>query len=49
MPDKVKASMVDAVTRYAADVRRRNFPGAEHVYRMEAGEEEKLTALLASL
>ena len=42
----LKASMVDAVTRYAADVRARAFPGAEHVYKMEAGEEEKLGALL---
>ncbi|HKN64839.1 MAG TPA: 3-methyl-2-oxobutanoate hydroxymethyltransferase [Gemmatimonadaceae bacterium] len=45
---EVKASMVDAVTRYAADVRARSFPGAEHVYRMEAGEEAKLAALLGS-
>ena len=43
---EVKASMVDAVARYAADVRARTFPGTEHVYRMEAGEEEKLGALL---
>ena len=43
---ELKASMVNAVTRYAADVRARSFPGAEHVYRMEAGEEEKLAALL---
>lgn len=46
---EVKASMVDAVARYAADVRGRNFPGAEHVYRMETGEEDKLEALLGSL
>ena len=43
---KLKASMVDAVTRYAAEVRARRFPGPQHVYRMEAGEEEKLGALL---
>jgi 3-methyl-2-oxobutanoate hydroxymethyltransferase len=42
----VKASMVDAVTRYAEEVRARSFPGPEHVYRMEAGEEDKLGALL---
>ena len=43
---ELKAAMIDAVTRYAADVRARSFPGAEHVYRMEAGEEEKLGMLL---
>ena len=46
---ELKTSMVDAVARYAADVRARSFPGPEHVYRMEAGEEEKLDALLASV
>ena len=43
---EVKGSMIDAVTRYAAEVRARSFPGPEHVYRMEAGEEDKLGALL---
>ena len=43
---ELKASMIDAVTRYAAEVRARSFPGPEHVYRMEAGEEDKLGALL---
>jgi 3-methyl-2-oxobutanoate hydroxymethyltransferase len=42
---EVKASMIDAVTRYAAEVRARSFPGPEHVYRMEASEEEKLGGL----
>ena len=45
---ELKASMVDAVTRYASEVRGRSFPGPEHVYRMEAGEEEKLAALLGA-
>lgn len=43
---EVKAAMIGAVTRYAEEVRARSFPGPEHVYRMEAGEEDKLGALL---
>lgn len=43
---ELKARMVDAVTNYAADVRARRFPGPQHVYKMEAGEEEKLRARL---
>jgi 3-methyl-2-oxobutanoate hydroxymethyltransferase len=38
----LKAEMIDAVTRYASDVRARRFPGPEHEYRMEAAELEKL-------
>jgi 3-methyl-2-oxobutanoate hydroxymethyltransferase len=38
---ELKAAMVDAVRQYASDVRARRFPGPEHVYRMEAGEEER--------
>jgi ketopantoate hydroxymethyltransferase len=34
--------MIDAVARYAADVRARRFPGPEHVYRMDPAELEKL-------
>jgi 3-methyl-2-oxobutanoate hydroxymethyltransferase len=43
---EVKKVMLDAVTRYAEDVRARRFPGAEHEYRMEAAEIEKLKGLL---
>jgi len=43
---ELKSAMVDAVGRYAADVRARRFPGPEHQYRMEGGEEEKLQAAL---
>ena len=43
---ELKATMVDAVTHYAADVRACRFPGPQHVYKMEAGEEAKLQALL---
>jgi 3-methyl-2-oxobutanoate hydroxymethyltransferase len=39
---ELKASMIDAVARYAADVRARRFPGPEHVYRMDPAELEKL-------
>lgn len=39
---EVKSVMIAAVGRYAADVRARRFPGPEHVYRMEKGEEERL-------
>ena len=39
---ELKAVMIEAVRRYAVEVRARTFPGPEHVYRMEAGEEEKL-------
>ena len=38
--------MVDAVRRYATDVRLRQFPEAQHGYRMEDAEVEKLRAAL---
>jgi 3-methyl-2-oxobutanoate hydroxymethyltransferase len=38
---ETKAAMIEAVRQYASDVRGRRFPGPEHVYRMEAGEEER--------
>ena len=43
----LKPEMVDAVGRYAADVRARRFPAAEHEYGIEAAELEKLTQLLS--
>ena len=43
---ELKPTMIDAVTRYAADVRARRFPGPEHAYKMEAGEEAKLAERL---
>jgi len=43
---ELKASMIDAVTRYAADVRARRFPGPEHVYRMDPAELEMLNELV---
>jgi 3-methyl-2-oxobutanoate hydroxymethyltransferase len=43
---EIKAAMVEAVREYASDVRGRRFPGSEHVYRMEAGEEERLGEML---
>lgn len=39
---ELKPTMIQAVAQYAADVRARQFPGPEHVYKMEAGEEQKL-------
>ena len=39
---ELKHAMVDAVASYAADVRSRQFPGPQHVYKMEAGEEGEL-------
>jgi 3-methyl-2-oxobutanoate hydroxymethyltransferase len=39
---ELKPIMIDAVRRYAVEVRARKFPGPEHVYKMEASEEEKL-------
>ena len=44
----VKATMIDAVRRYALEVRTRVFPGAGHVYKMESGEEERLRSALSS-
>jgi 3-methyl-2-oxobutanoate hydroxymethyltransferase len=45
---ELKAEMIDAVRRYAADVRTRRFPAQENEYRMEETEREKLMTLLAS-
>lgn len=39
---ELKSVMIDAVTRFASDVRSRKFPGPEHVYTMAPGEEERL-------
>ena len=45
---EAKATMVEAVRRYAEEVRGRKFPGAEHGYKMEAAEEQRFRDLLAS-
>jgi 3-methyl-2-oxobutanoate hydroxymethyltransferase len=45
---EVKSLMIAAVSRYAADVRAGRFPGPEHVYRMEKGEEERLPGVSES-
>ena len=45
---ELKAAMIDAVARYASEVRGHQFPRPEHQYRMEAGEEERLAARLSS-
>ena len=45
---EVKQLMVEAVTRYAGDVRARRFPGPEHEYRMELSEVERLKVRLNS-
>jgi ketopantoate hydroxymethyltransferase len=39
---EAKAVLVDAVRRYGDDVRQHRFPSAEHEYRMESSELEKL-------
>ena len=43
---ELKRTMVDAVASYAADVRACRFPGPQHLYKMEAGEEEELAKRL---
>ena len=43
----MKGEMIDAVRRYAEDVRARRFPAAEHEYRMDPSEIEKLRASLS--
>lgn len=43
---ELKRAMVDAVAGYAAEVRSMLFPGPQHVYKMEAGEEEELNGRL---
>jgi 3-methyl-2-oxobutanoate hydroxymethyltransferase len=45
---ELKATMIDAVARYASDVRARRFPGREHEYRMDAAELEKLVKRINS-
>ena len=42
----LKPEMVDAVGRYAADVRARRFPAAEHEYGIDAAELERFEKLL---
>ena len=42
----LKAEMVGAITRFAADVRARRFPAKEHEYGMELPEAERLRKLL---
>jgi 3-methyl-2-oxobutanoate hydroxymethyltransferase len=44
---EVKKVMVDAVARYATEVRARRFPGPEHQYRMEEKEVERLRSRLS--
>ena len=44
---EVKKAMVDAVAQYANDVRARRFPGAEHEYKMDEKEVEKLKSRLS--
>ncbi len=43
---EAKHAMIDAVTRYAAEVRGRVYPDAAHVYKAEAAELEQLRAAL---
>jgi len=43
---ELKRTMVAAVASYAADVRECRFPSPQHVYKMEAGQEEKLAERL---
>jgi 3-methyl-2-oxobutanoate hydroxymethyltransferase len=45
---EVKKVMVDAVGRYAADVRARRFPGPEHGYKMDESEVAKFRTLMSS-
>ena len=45
---EVKKVMVDAVSRYAEDVRARRFPGPEHGYKMDETEVERLRSGLSS-
>jgi 3-methyl-2-oxobutanoate hydroxymethyltransferase len=46
---ELKSTMIDAVARYAADVRARRFPGHEHEYRMDEKEVEKLKEQIKSV
>jgi 3-methyl-2-oxobutanoate hydroxymethyltransferase len=42
----LKPEMIDALTRYAADVRARRFPRAEHEYGMDAEELSRLKRMI---
>jgi 3-methyl-2-oxobutanoate hydroxymethyltransferase len=44
----LRGAIVDAVTRYADDVRGRRFPDAEHSYNMPSAEVDRLRARLSS-
>lgn len=44
----LRGRIVDAVTRYADDVRGRRFPDAEHSYNMPSAEVDRLRARLSS-
>lgn len=46
---ELKRDMIDAIHRYADDVRTHRFPGREHVYGFDAAEIEKLDQLLDSV
>ena len=41
--------MIDAIHRYAEDVRTHRFPGREHIYGFDASEIEKLDQLLGKV
>ena len=45
---EVKATMIEAVARYASEVRARKFPGPEHVYKIDERELERLRSGLSS-
>ncbi len=42
----VRTDMIDAVSRFASDVRGRRYPEPEHAYTMAPDEAERLTELL---
>jgi 3-methyl-2-oxobutanoate hydroxymethyltransferase len=42
----LKAEMIDALSRYAADVRAHRFPAEEHEYGMDENEAERLRRAL---
>jgi 3-methyl-2-oxobutanoate hydroxymethyltransferase len=44
---EIDAAMVDAVSRFADDIRSRRYPGAEHTYSMSAEELARFQATLA--
>jgi len=43
---ELKSAMIDAVSRYASDVRARRFPGKGHEYRMDEAELDRLQRAL---